>query len=111
MGFRNLRSLGYRDTLDLIVIAFCKDYMHRKEAIADGKTSKRTRMEYEYINFRILLAACEVAGESQARKYIDEIGGRIGYAYSDVDEVCESTYKMTKKEVKINIARKLHMID
>ena len=110
MGIRNLTN-EYTDTLDGIIVALCKDFSRREIAISENECSKRTAMEYEYINFRILLAACEVAGESQARKYIDEIGGRIGYAYSDVDEVCESTYKMTKKEVKINIARKLHMID
>lgn len=110
MGFRNLRSLGYRDTLDLIVIAFCKDYMHRKEAIADGKTSKRTRMEYEYINERIAEAAREVVGDN-FEIYIKEIGAATGYAKSGISGICECTYKAYKKEVKINIARKLHLLD
>lgn len=110
MGFRNLRSLGYRDTLDLIVIAFCKDYMYRKEAIADEKVSKRTRMEFEYINGRIADAAREVVGDN-FEIYIKEIGAATGYAKSGIHDVCECTYKTYKKEVKVNIAKKLHLLD
>jgi hypothetical protein len=50
MGVGYLKFALYRDTLDKLVIAFCKDYFFRKEAIESGATSKRTRMEYEYIN-------------------------------------------------------------
>jgi hypothetical protein len=67
-------------------------------------------MEYDYINSMLIMGATEIVGEDDADTIIVEIGDRIGYAYSAIEEVCESTYKNMKKEVKLNIARKLHMI-
>ena len=110
MGVGYLKFALYRDTLDKLVIAFCKDYFFRKEAIESGATSKRTRMEYEYINGRIADAAREVVGDDY-EIYIREIGEAIGYAYSDVMDISEGGYKQAKKEVKINVAKKLHLLD
>ena len=49
MGNKSIKSIGYRDTLDKLVVALCKDYYARHEAILMGKCSKRTLMEYEMI--------------------------------------------------------------
>lgn len=110
MGVGNLISIGYRDTLDALVVAFCRDFFYRRDTVASGLCSTRTRMEYEYINGRIADAAREIVGED-FELYIREIGESIGYAHSDVDYISESSYKKYKKEVKINIARRLHLLD
>ena len=110
MGARYLSTIGYRETLDVLVVAFCKDYFNRKAAIADGTVSRRTRMEYEYVNHRIAEAAHEIVGED-FEIYIREIGEAKGYAKSEMLDISESTYKIYKKEVKINVARKLHLLD
>ncbi len=110
MGVGYLSEIGYRDTLDALIIAFCRDYFARKRVIDEGSVSRRTRMEYEYINERILDAAREIAG-SDGEIYIREIGERRGYAYSKVGSISDTKYKQTKKEVKLNIAKKLHLID
>lgn len=110
MGIRKDIESGYTDTLDGIIIALCKDLGRREDAVRDKCCSKRTAMEYEYINSRIHTAAREIAGD-EADIYIHEIGERTGYAYSSVMKVSESTYKKMKKEIKFNIAKKLHMID
>ena len=108
MGTRNIS--GYDDTLDGVIVALCRDFERRETAVGDGKCSTRTSMEYKYINSRLLGAAMEIVGED-ARAYIHEIGERVGYAYSAIDQISESTYKQAKKEVKLNIAKKLHMMD
>ena len=110
MGVGYLKFALYRDTLDKLVIAFCKDYFFRKEAIESGAASKRTRMEYEYINGRIASAAREIVGDD-FEIYINEIGNALGYAKSNVPYISESGYKSYKRAVKINIAKKLHLID
>ena len=110
MGAMHMSKIGYDDTLDRLVVAFCRDYFRREEAIRDSKCTKRTRMEYEYVNRRIADAAREVVAE-QYELYISEIGFGIGYANSRVDNVCESHYKIRKAEVKISIAKKLHLLD
>ena len=110
MGFRYLESIGYRDTLNMLLVAFCRDYFSRKAVIESGKCSRRTRMEYEYINGRIADATREIVGD-YFEVFIKEIGESIGYTHSRVDNLCENLYKQYKKEVKINIARKLHLID
>lgn len=110
MGIGCLSKAAYRDTLDVLVVAFCKDYFYRKAEIERGTCSKRTRMEYEYINRRISDAAMEIVG-GDFEIYIKEIGDAVGYAKSSVEYISESGYKTTKKEVKINIARKLHLLD
>ncbi len=110
MGTGYLESVNYSATLDGLIIAMCKDYARRERALMTKSCSPRTMMEYKYLNIRLHEAAQEVAGE-HASAYINEIGEKIGYAYSKAGAVSESTYKMRKKEVKLNIARKLHLID
>ena len=102
---------GYGDTLDNLIVAICRDYPRRKDAVIENRCSARCAMEYRYLNSGILRAAIEVAGETDGETYIYEIGEKIGYAYSRIDNVSESTYKKIKKEVKLNIARKLHFLD
>ena len=110
MGIGYLSALGYRATLDALVVAVCKDYFDRKNAIKSGNCTKRTIMEYEYINERISTAAMEIVGRD-FEIYIREIGDGRGYARSAVIDVSESSYKRFKREVKINIAKKLHLMD
>lgn len=110
MGVGYLKDVVYRDTLDDLIVAFCRDYSSRKGAISSGKCKRRTRMEYEYINARISEAAREIVGE-EFEKYINEIGFSVGYANSEVYGISEKSYKENKKEVKVNIARKLHLLD
>lgn len=109
MGTRKIEH-GYTDTLDGIIVALCRDFERREDAVNSNRYSRRTAMEYEYINRRLLDAAKELVGE-EARTYIIEIGERVGYAYSGIENASESTYKTVKKEIKKNIAKKLHMID
>ena len=110
MGTGYLIKLGYRETLDGLVVAFCRDYFSRRDTVAKGECGKRTRMEYEYINRRIEDATREIVGDD-FEIYIREIGEKVGYAYSEIPDVSESEYKKTKKEVKVNIAKKLHLLD
>lgn len=110
MGVGYLSCVGYRETLDALVVAFCRDYFERERVIGEGACSRRTRMEYEYVNGRILDAAREIVG-SDGEIYIREIGEKCGYANSVIVSVSEPKYKQTKKEVKLNIAKKLHLID
>ena len=110
MGIGYLKNIGYRDTVDMIVVAFCKDYFFRKEAIANHSCSKRTCMEYAYINERIADAAREIVGDDY-EIFIKEIGSAVGYAKSGVLNIAECGYKHYKKQVKVNIAKKLHLID
>ncbi len=67
-------------------------------------------MEYEYVNVRLEDAAREIVG-SDFEIYINEIGESIGYASSRIDGISENAYKRKKREVKINIAKKLHLLD
>ena len=110
MGLGYLSDAGYRDTLNLLVVAFCRDFFSRKEEIEKKALCRRTLMEYEYINGRIADAAREVVGDDY-ECYIREIGESKGYAKSDTLYVSETEYKHLKKSVKVNIAKKLHLLD
>ena len=99
------------DTLDNLVVALCLDYGRRQRAILEKNASKRTDTEYRYYNFKIFDAAAEIVGERFAELYIEEIGGRVGYAQSAVGCVSEITYKSYKMLIKENIAKKLHLRD
>ena len=99
----------YTATLDGVVVALCADYPRRETFIERGILPKRCEMEYKYLNYKILEAACEVAGERLAHIFIKDIGERVGYAYTEAYYLSESTYKRQKKEVKLEIARKLHL--
>ena len=110
MGLIYVNSQEYADTLDLLIVAFCRDYSTRTRAIAEKQYKRRTLMEYEYINRILRDAAIEIVGDD-FEHYINEIGNRIGYAYSKINGVCETDYKVKKREVKLNIAKKLHLLD
>ena len=99
------------NTLDTLIIALCLDYARRQKAIEEHSASKRTDTEFRYYNFKIFDAAAEIVGERFAVRYIEEIGGRVGYAKSSLDCVSEITYKNYKRMIKDNIAKKLHLCD
>ena len=109
MGIRYLED-GYTDSLDGVIVALCKDYSRRKESQSAAQYSKRTLMEYDYIDSILERATAEIVGVTDAQAMIGEIGDRIGYAYSSIEDMSESTYKNMKREVKMNIAKKLHML-
>ena len=98
-------------TLDVLVTALCLDYQRRKEVIESRSASHRTENELRYYNFKIYEAAAEVVGEEMAALFISEIGNRRGYAYSEVCNMSESTYKIKKRAVRESIAKKLHLTD
>ena len=97
-------------TLDRLVTAFCADYERRLSAIADKSVSMRVEMEYKYLNHRILEGAAEIVGAELAELFIDEIGRNVGYVNSRHPASCEASYKREKREVKLSIARKLHLL-
>jgi len=103
--------LSSSDTVDMLVVALCADYERRKRAINQRTVSHRTEMEYRYLNFKVYRAAAEVVGEHAAPTMINEIGRKKGYAKTDMDEISEKTYKVKKKQIKLNIAKRLHLID
>lgn len=110
MGTYYVSDKGFSETLDFLIIALCRDFETRERSIKEKSCNRRTLMEYEYINRRIMDAAREIVGESYGI-YIKEIGERIGYAYSRIDHLSETDYKVKKREVKLNIARKMHLLD
>lgn len=106
MGVRAVRI----DTVSELVSAFCRDYDRRKEAIRQERCSRRVLTELKFINYKILEAAREIAGDD-AEIYIREIGNKKGFASSEAEWIGESTYKLMKAEVTQNIAKKLHLTD
>lgn len=105
------REYGYTESLDSLIVSLCLDFGRREEAVANGRCKSRTAMEYKYINNRISEAAIEIVGEKYGRAFIDEIGSKTGFAYSAVDCLSERIYKLRKLEIKMNIAKKLHLVD
>lgn len=99
------------ESADALAAALCADYFRRERAIEAGGVPLRVQMEYEYLNRRIYTAARELCEkEEEALGYIEEIGTRRGYAKSRFT-VSEKTYKVKKKAVKINILRRLYLLD
>ena len=94
-----------------IVEAHCADYDRRAARIADHTVSKRTEAEYRYLNAGVYTGAVNIVGAELAHSYIYEIGRKLGYAHSRIDNVGEVKYKNTKKLIKEAIARELHLID
>ena len=94
-----------------LIVALCLDYPRRKREIIGGRLSRRTDVEFRYINSKMYDAAAEIVGEELAELYIKEIGEKIGYAYSSVEDVSEVTYKMNKRKVKEGIARRLYLAE
>ena len=97
-------------SLDALVIAICLDYKRRAEAIEKRSAPKRTDTEFRYLNFNVFEAVAEIVGEKYAEAYIEEIGERVGYAKSKVAFSSEAGYKNTKRLIKNNLAKKLHLI-
>ena len=110
MGTRNVTADSFVQALDVLIVALCLGYEARERAIHDGSCKRRTLMEYAYINRRLADATREIVGDDYLI-YIHEIGERIGYAYSSIDNICESEYKIKKRLAKMNIARRLHLLD
>ena len=110
MATRKINGYGYTPTLNDVIVALCADYGRREGAILEGVVTPRVGMEYKYMNYRIYEAAAEIVSERYARLYIDEIGGKVGYAKTAHPAISERMYKIEKQEVKINIAKKLHLI-
>ena len=107
-------ALGVEEPLpqsvDALASALCADYFRRERAIREESEPLRVRMEYEYLNHRIYAAACELCEkEEDAIGYIEEIGEKRGYAKSRFT-VSEKTYKIKKREVKLNILRRLYLL-
>ena len=98
-------------TANALVVALCLDYPRRKNEIMKGRLSRRTDIEFRYINSKMYDAAAEIVGEELAELYIKEIGEKIGYAYSSVEDVSEVTYKINKRKVKEGIARRLYLAE
>ena len=108
MGFRNVK--GRRDSLDELIISLCRDQSRRDSVSEREGVSRRTRTELRFISYKIAEAAMEIVGDDYAT-YIHEIGESIGYAKSSLMDISESEYKLKKAEVKVNIAKRLHLID
>ena len=108
---RYKQSYEYSDTLDSVIVSLCRDYERRDHVVKEGGCSERTAMEYRYLNYRILEGVKEIVGETYAPIFIEEIGRRTGFAYTDVGYLSESAYKTAKQDVKLSIARKLHLFD
>ncbi len=97
------------NTLDALVVALCRDYARRAEAIEKETAVQRTDTEYRYLNYQIYHAVAEISGEEFALIYINEIGREVGYANSEIENISEVTYKNYKRMMKDNIAKKLHL--
>ncbi len=108
MRNRNVRKSS---SVDILVTALCCDFPRREKAIKEGGASRRTLVEFRYLNFKILEAVGEVVDNRYVMLYINEIGENIGYAKSRIDGLSETFYKMQKKKIKENIAKKLHLLD
>lgn len=99
-----------RDTLDELVVAFCRDRARRIYLREKSHLSKRTMVELRYLDYRIEEAAREIVGD-KFDIYLSEIANAVGYAKSEAANVSESVYKLNKARIKGNIARKLHLTD
>lgn len=96
--------------LETLIIALCADYLRRAEIISRRQAPYNVIMEYRFLNYRIMNAAVEIVGSRDALFFIYDIGNNIGYAASDLYALSESVYKMRKKEVRDNIARRLSLM-
>lgn len=109
-GIIRISSELYGKSLDGVIVALCRDYERRCEEIKQGRLSRRVLMEYRLLDSRIIDGASEVVGLDRAEDFISEIGLGVGYAKSSVITLSESCYKINKREVKINIAKKLRLL-
>ena len=96
-------------TLSSLITAMCADYSRRGEVIEERCAPFNVIMEYRFLNYRIMNAAIEIAGERDALAFISDIGERRGHSSSSI-YISESLYKTRKKEVRENIAKRLSLI-
>lgn len=94
-----------------IVEALCAHYTTREKAICENTVSPRVRMEYIYVNSKMLDASSEVVGEPYARSFILDIGSGVGYANTKIDAFSETAYKKSKLAIKRKIGERLHFLD
>lgn len=98
-------------SIDRVITALAADYKRRAEEIAKKELSPRVIMEYRYYNTKIFGAVAEIVGDTQAERYISDIGNRKGYPKNGDIYYSESAYYRKKQECKINIARKLNLYE
>ena len=97
--------------LERLVSALCADYERREQALSLGTVSRRTALEYKYLNYKIRAAVESAVGERDAERFIRDIGNNTGYAKTELDYYSESVYKRRKAEAKYGIAKCLHLVD
>ncbi len=105
-----LNELLMPSGLDAVIVALCADFSRRAEIIYNRNAPYNVIMEYRFLNYRIMNAAVEIAGNRDACCFIKDIGQDIGYAASDLWVLSEVCYKERKREVKNNIARRLSLM-
>lgn len=93
-----------------IISALCAHYEARRAAIENKTVPKRVRMEYAYLNSRLLTAAAEIVGHPSAEGFIRDIGEAVGYAKTELEGYGETSYKKNKICIKINMAKKLYLL-
>ena len=96
--------------LDAVIVSLCADYFRRADVIGKRTAPYNVIMEYRFLNYRMMNAAVEIAGPRDASAFIRDIGKNIGYTESDLYLLSERAYKIRKREVKYNIARRLSLI-
>ena len=94
-----------------IVVTLSAHFEIREAAILKKSVTPRVRMEYIYINSKLIDAAAEVVGSQYAKKFIMDIGRGIGYANTKIDAFSETYYKKSKLAIKRKMAEKLHLLD
>ena len=94
-------------TTEGLVVALCADFGRRKRLIERKSAPYSVIMECRFLNYRMLDAAIQVAGERDAEIFIRDIGEGKGYASTDLYILSERVYKDRKAEVKIGIAKRL----
>ena len=94
-----------------IIVALAAHFEMREAAIRKKNVAPRVRMEYVYINSKMLDAALEVVGENYAKEFIKDIGREVGYANTKIDAFSETNYKKCKQAIKRKIAERLHLLD
>ena len=97
-------------SLEKMIVALCADFERRTEVINKRNAPYNVIMEYRFLNYRILCAACEIGGDKHAMGYIRDVGEGRGYAKSELSVLSENLYKIRKREVTINIARRLSLL-
>ena len=106
-----MRNAPLSKSLDMLVSALCRDFERRAELASNPETSHRVDIELRYLNAKMIDAATEVVGDRLSERFIIEIGSGIGFAKSEIDDMSESTYKLYKKRVKENIAKRLYLTE